>query len=274
MSDCSSGCHVNFDVTFILVTQSLYSRSIMANSGHGFNPVVVNSVTYIGTLAAFFIALKVPGISIKKFPVTGCLLVSKDAKFAENRYLEYLFVGLWSLHFLRRTIEVLFVHDYRRRMSIIESIGAPIYYWFFAFWIGISVRHDNGYRQTFLALVVAGSVVFILGEFGNGLCHLKLRKFRREKREDSFSNESHHVLPRGCLFELVSCPHYLCELLSWLGFFLTSWVLPAAIFLLATLITLITYSYKKHRAYQQEFDGLAGKELYPRNRRALIPFIF
>ena len=183
-------------------------------------------------------------------------------------------MGLWSLHFLRRTIEVLFVHDYRRRMSIIESIVAHIYYWFFAFWIGISVRHDNGYRQTFLALVVAGSVIFMLGEFGNGLCHLKLRKFRREKREDSFSNESHHVLPRGCLFELVSCPHYLCEILSWLGFFLTSWVLPAAIFLLATLITLITYSYKKHRAYQQEFDGLAGKELYPRNRRALIPFIF
>ena len=81
MSDCPSGCHVNFDVTFILVTQSLYSRSIiMANSGHGFNPVVVNSVTYIGTLAAFFIALKVPGISIKKFPATGCLLVSNDAK--------------------------------------------------------------------------------------------------------------------------------------------------------------------------------------------------
>lgn len=94
MSDCPSGCHVNFDVTFVLVTQSLYSRSIMANSGHGFNPVVVNSVTYIGTLAAFFIALKVPGISIKKFPATGCLLVSNDAKFAENRYLEYLFVGL------------------------------------------------------------------------------------------------------------------------------------------------------------------------------------
>lgn len=246
----------------------------MAETGLGFNPVVVNSVTYIGTLATFLIALKVPGIHVKNFPATGCLLVSNDAKFAENQYFEYLFVGLWSLHFLRRTIEVLFVHDYRRRMSVIESIGAPIYYWFFAFWIGVALRHDNGYRQTFLALVVAGSVVFLMGEFGNGFCHLKLRALRKEKREDFFSNGSQHVLPRGCLFELVSCPHYSCEILSWLGFFLTSWVLSAAIFLLATFITLVTYSYKKHKAYKQEFDGLADRELYPKNRKALIPFIF
>jgi len=36
----------------------------------------------------------------------------------------------------------------------------------------------------------------------------------------------------------------------------------------------VTYSLKKHKAYQQEFDGLAGRELFPKNRKALIPFIF
>lgn len=246
----------------------------MADSSVGFNPVIVNSATYIGTLAAFLIAMKVPGISIHHFPATGCLLVSNDTEFAENKSLEYLFVGLWSLHFLRRTIEVLFVHDYRRKMPVVESIGAPIYYWFFAFWNGVALRHDNGYRQTFLSLVVVGSVVFSFGEFGNCCCHLKLRAFRKEKREGLLSQKSQHVLPHGFLFDLVSCPHYLCEILSWLGFFLASWALPAAIFLLATVITLVTYSYKKHKAYQQEFDGLAGRELYPKNRKALIPFIF
>lgn len=246
----------------------------MADGAAGFNPVLVNSATYIGTLAVFLVAMKVPGISVQYFPATGCLLVSNDATLAENQDLEYLFVGLWSLHFLRRTIEVLFVHDYRRKMPCVESIGAPIYYWFFAFWNGIALRHDNGYRQTFIALIAVGSAMFLLGEFGNCYCHLKLRAFRKEKRAGSLSHNSQHVIPRGCLFECVSCPHYLCEILSWLGFFLATWILPAALFLLATVITLVTYSYKKHKAYQQEFDGLAGRELYPKNRKALIPFIF
>lgn len=237
----------------------------------GFNPVVVNGATYIGTLAVFLVAILVPRISLPYFPATGSLLVSNDAKFAANQDLEYLFIGLWSVHFLRRTIEVLFVHDYRRRMPFIESIGAPIYYWFFAFWNGVALRHDNGYKQTFLALIVAGSVIFFLGEFGNCYCHLQLRAFRKERR---LSEKSQHVIPHGFLFECVSCPHYLCEILSWLGFFLATWVLPAALFLLATIITLVTYSYKKHKAYLQEFDGQAGRDMYPKNRKALVPFIF
>lgn len=240
----------------------------------GFNPVVVNSVTYIGTIAVFLVAMKVPKISLPYFPATGSLLLSNDAHFAANQDLEYLFIGIWSVHFLRRSVEVLFVHDYRRRMPFIESIGAPIYYWFFAFWIGVALRHDNGYKQTYLALIVVGSIIFFLGECGNCYCHLKLRAFRKEKIEDSLSQKSQHAIPHGFLFEFVSCPHYLCEILSWLGFFLASWALPAALFLLATIITLVTYSFKKHKAYQQEFDGPAGRELYPKNRKALIPFIF
>lgn len=245
----------------------------MAESS-GFNPVAVNSATYFGTVAVFLAAMKVPRISLPYFPATGSLLVSNDAGFAANQDLEYLFIGLWSVHFLRRTIEVLFVHDYRRRMPFMETIGAPIYYWFFACWIGVALRHDNGYKQTFLPLVAAGSVIFFLGEFGNCYCHLKLRAFRKEKRPESLSQKSQHVIPHGFLFEFVSCPHYLCEIISWLGFFLATWVLPGALFLLATVITLVIYSLKKHKAYHQEFDGLAGREMYPRNRKALIPFIF
>ena len=178
----------------------------------GFSPVVVNSATYIGTLAVFLLAVKVPGISLTHFPATGSLLVSNNKKFSTNQDWEYLFIGLWSVHFLRRTVEVLFVHDYRRRMPLIESIGAPVYYWFFAFWIGVALRHDNGYKQTFLPLIVVGSIIFFLGEFGNSYCHFKLKAFRKERRQQSFSEKSQHVIPHGFLFEFVSCPHYLCEI--------------------------------------------------------------
>jgi hypothetical protein len=55
---------------------------------------------------------------------------------------------------------------------------------------------------------------------------------------------------------------------------MTTWTLAAVVFLAASATTLFIYAYKKHKAYLMEFDGLAGRDLYPRNRKALIPFIF
>ena len=239
----------------------------------GFSPVAVNSVTYIGTLAVFMVAMFVPGMKLP-FPATGCLVESNVKNFAENTNMQYFFVALWSLHFLRRTIEVLFVHEYKRKMPIIESLGAPIYYWFFAFWIGMALRHDNGYRQTYLPVLIVGCAIFLIGESGNCKCHLQLRAFRKQKRKAAFSKKSKHVLTYGFMFEYVSCPHYFFEILTWFGFVLTAWTLSSLFFLLATIATLVTYSYKKHGAYKQEFDGQDGRELYPGNRKALMPFIF
>ena len=248
----------------------------MADTGResGFNPVAVNTLTYVGTLASFFIALKVPGILLPYFPATGSLVVSSDAEFAEDANMEYFFVALWAVHFFRRTLEVLFVHDYRRKMPFIESLGAPLYYWFFAFWIGLALRHDNGYKQTYLPMLIVGAVLFMIGEIGNCICHLQLKSFRKEKRRSVISTKSKHVVPYGLLFNYVSCPHYFFEIVTWLGFAVASFVLPALLFLVATVVTLVIYASKKHKAYRQEFDGLGERELYPRNRKALIPFVF
>lgn len=239
----------------------------------GFNPVVVNSITYIGTLAVFMIAMFVPGIRLP-FPITGCLVESSAERFAENKNMQYLFLALWSFHFLRRFTEVLFVHEYKRKMPFVESIGAPIYYWFFAFWNGAAVRHDNGYRQTYFPMLVVGCILFFVGQMGNCKCHLQLRNFRKQKRKSALSEKSKHILPYGLMFEYVSCPHYLFEILTWTGFLLTTWTISSLLFLVATIATLVTYSYKKHAAYKQEFNGQNGRELYPGNRKALIPFIF
>ena len=124
------------------------------------------------------------------------------------------------------------------------------------------MRPESDYEQSFLTLVILGSVIFLIGETGNCICHIQLRKFRDEKR------------PTFLLFNHVSCPHYFFEILPWTGFFLAKWTLAAVLFLLATIITLVVYARKKHTAYLEEFDGKDGSELYPVNRKALIPFIY
>lgn len=241
----------------------------------GCNAVFVNALTYIGTMTVFLIAYAVPGIHLPYFPATGCLIPgSSDSEFSQTKNIGYIFVALWEAHFLRRTMEVLFVHDYRRNMTYVESLGAPLYYWLFAFWNGIALRRDNKYEPTYVPLVVVGCVLFFVGEIGNCYCHLLLRSFRKMKRESYLSTKTKHVIPSGFMFELVSCPHYFFEIVSWIGFLVATWTLPGVVFLAASVATLVSYAYKKHKAYLVEFDGLAGRELYPRNRKVLVPFIF
>ncbi|GLC45213.1 hypothetical protein PLESTB_000724300 [Pleodorina starrii] len=77
-----------------------------------------------------------------------------------------------------------------------------------------------------------------------------------------------YFIPHGGLYELVSCPNYLGELIEWSGYALALWSWPALAWALFGASTFIPRSLTNHRWYKQQF----GAE-YPANRRALIPFI-
>lgn len=253
-------------------TRNDIQQNMDNTSASGYNPVFVNSLTYAGTLLFFILISEIPSLPTLPSPLNGSMLVSNDGDFAKNKNVKYLFIALWALHFIRRTLEVLFVHNYKRRMPLVESVGAPVYYWFFAIWIAWSMRYESGYEQSFITLVILGSVIFAVGEIGNCTCHIQLRRFRNEKIPSHISSSSGHVLPHGLLFNYVSCPHYFFEIVTWIGFFLATCTLASVLFLLATILTLVTYAQKKHKAYVHEFHGNHGE--YPPHRKALIPFIY
>ncbi|XP_066282440.1 very-long-chain enoyl-CoA reductase-like [Branchiostoma lanceolatum] len=240
----------------------------------GISQVLVGSVSYFGTIVVFLLAFYLREFPEVPFPVVGSLLAS-DGGFGEWTSAGYVLMALWCFHFIRRFVEVLFVHDYRSRLDYLEGVGTPVYYWVFSFWVGLSLRSDLGYVNTHLPLFVIGSLVFLVGEIGNGLSHLQLRSLRSSKNNHLlYQTKSQHVVPHGLMFELVSCPHYFFEIISWLGFSLATWALSVIVFLAATVVTLCFYGYQKHKAYRTEFDGAEGRELYPPNRKALIPFVF
>eukprot|EP00794_Sanderia_malayensis_P011906 gene11906-13140_t len=240
----------------------------------GFSPVFVNSLTYIGT-AAIFTAVFFIDMPDLPYPIQGNLV--KQPKNGANSNLRYLIFALWNFHFIRRFIEVLFVHIYKRKMPAVESIGAPIYYWTFALFIAWSIDTKYTYKVSNLDLIIPGVILFIVGDIGNCWCHVQLRIFRtgnREEKSHLISPKTGHIVPYGCMFNLVSCPHYFFEITSWFGFFLISMTLPSLLLLLCTIITLLIYSRKKHIAYLAEFDGKDERPLYPEHRKALVPFVF
>jgi len=179
----------------------------------------------------------------------------------------WLAAALWSAHFARRSLESAFVHRYTK-----PSIGAGdylteyIYYWGFGAWIAWSVSAPT-HRTPAFSVQAAGVALFALAEAGNARAHLILRALRP-------AGTSEKRIPRGFLFELVSCPHYLCEILSWVGFNLVTQTLAGLAFMLVGAGILGGWAHTRHVAYQREFSGQNGREAYPAKRRALIPGIF
>ena len=67
---------------------------------------------------------------------------------------------------------------------------------------------------------VAGAALFAVGSAGN-LYHHHLLASLRSPKAKSAASKAKYVLPTGGLFEYVAAPHYLFELLAWLGLSLT-----------------------------------------------------
>ncbi len=74
-----------------------------------------------------------------------------------------------------------------------------------------------------------------------------------------------YKIPRGFLFEKVTAPNYLGEMMIWAGFAIMSWTLAGLAFALFTAGYMIPRALTHHRWYQETFPD------YPKERRAIIP---
>jgi protein-S-isoprenylcysteine O-methyltransferase Ste14 len=127
---------------------------------------------------------------------------------------------------------------------------------------GYGVFHFNSYNNSWLFSwqFLTGILLFILGFVINKSADEKLRSLRQK-------NPSEYVIPRGWLFEYVSCPHYLGEIIEWAGWGLMTWSLAGFAFFIFTFANLFPRAVASHNWYKATFSE------YPRERKAVIPFI-
>eukprot|EP01084_Bolivina_argentea_P049489 91006_1 len=187
-----------------------------------------------------------------------------------SKFYQTMFILMYCVHFFRRSMEVIFVHNYQRSDKLFTIFGGFVYYGgltiYNSFCSNINLFYKYGIPKN--VLIVFGLIIYILGEIGNCYHHYLLSKMRPK----GFKG---HVIPYGGLFNILSCPHYFCELLTWFGWFIvTGFGIGPLTLLVLSLIVLMQRSKEKHDKYRQEFNGKNDKKLYPQNRKALIPFIF
>ena len=79
--------------------------------------------------------------------------------------------------------------------------------------------------------------------------------------------EQGYKIPRGGLFQYISCPNHFGELIEWIGFAILCWNLPALSFAIWTIANLVPRALAHHQWYQTHFPD------YPKDRKAVFPFL-
>jgi steroid 5-alpha-reductase/3-oxo-5-alpha-steroid 4-dehydrogenase 1 len=79
--------------------------------------------------------------------------------------------------------------------------------------------------------------------------------------------ETEYKIPRGWLYEYVSCPNYLGEMLEWCGWAIATWSLAGFGFAIYTIANIGPRAMANHHWYRENFPD------YPQRRKAVIPYL-
>ena len=189
-------------------------------------------------MTAFFVAGRTPG------PATA------------------IFLALWLGHYVYRAFVFPFLGSGRKAEMPLSVVAFGVLFnlvngtlngaWLFVF----------GPERTAAWLrdprFLAGLALFLTG-FAT---HLRADAALRALRS---SGHSGYAIPRGGLFEAVSCPNYLGEIVEWTGYAVLTWSISALSFAVWTAANLVPRALAHHRWYRARFED------YPRVRKAVVP---
>lgn len=126
------------------------------------------------------------------------------------------------------------------------------------------ISHIGVYPSSWLTSpqFLLGVAIFLVGFLGNIWADNVLLNLRDHKEDRSYK------IPRGFLYEFITCPNYFCEIIEWLGWAIATNSVAGFFFFLSTLANLGPRAKTHHEWYHKKFND------YPRNRKALIPFLY
>ncbi|GBF99251.1 polyprenol reductase-like [Raphidocelis subcapitata] len=117
------------------------------------------------------------------------------------------------------------------------------------------------------ALAGTGAATFLLGNALQFASHLALARLAGDAQRRS--EKTAYRIPRGALFELVSCPHYLAEIIIYCGLALAAGGSANTLLMLVWVsVNLVLAAGATQAWYRARF------KTYPEKRRALVPYVY
>jgi 3-oxo-5-alpha-steroid 4-dehydrogenase 1 len=178
---------------------------------------------------------------------------------------DLVFLGLWEAHYIHRA----FIYPFslssadKRMPVVVISIGI-LFNSVNAYLNGRYIfTFSAGYTNQWLAdpRFVSGVMLFLIGFIINRQADNTLRNLREP-------GESDYKIPYGGLYRWISCPNYLGEILTWIGWAVATWSLPGLSFAVWTVANLAPRARAHHAWYRANFPD------YPPQRKALVPGVW
>ncbi|CAL5190369.1 unnamed protein product [Lathyrus oleraceus] len=173
----------------------------------------------------------------------------------------------WCFHYAKRILETFFVHRFSHATSPLSNVFRNCaYYWTFGCYIAYYVNHPLYTPVSDLQMKI-GFGFGILCQVSNFYCHIILRNLRGPTGEGGYQ------IPRGFLFNIVTCANYTTEIYQWLGFNIATQTIAGYVFVAVATFIMTNWALAKHRRLKKLFDGKEGRPRYPRRWVILPPFL-
>ena len=182
---------------------------------------------------------------------------------ATRSVTQTLACAYWTFHYAKRIYETFNVHKFSHAtMPLFNLVKNCTYYWLFALYVAYFVNHPlytaPGLGQTVVCLGLA-----MVCQYANYRCHVILASLRGP-------GVTGYVVPRGFLFEWVTCPNYSAEIAGWVLFTIATQTAAAGLFALVGAGQMLQWALSKGRRLRRLFRGEDGGERY-RVRYVLVP---
>jgi hypothetical protein len=177
-----------------------------------------------------------------------------------------IFLLIWQSHYFHRAFFYPFTLKGNKKMPlVIMAFGIlfnAVNTYFQARWI-FRLSPEGVYSNHWLKdfRFILGVILFYIGYMITKKSDGILRSLRKP-------GETVYKVPYGFLFNKISCPNYLGEIIEWSGWAVAVWSWPGLFFAVWTIAVLAPRARSHHRWYKKHFAG------YPVQRKALIPYVY
>ncbi len=169
-------------------------------------------------------------------------------------------ISLFLIHYVHRTLIFPFKLVNSKKMPIEIVTLAFGFTLFNSIMINRSIYMFADYTDVSNIRVLLGFTLFIIGMYINILHDYHVLRLK--------NNSEGYIIPDGYLFRYISSPNYLGEMVEWIGFAIASNTIAGAIFAISTFSNLFPRALEYRKWYINKFG-----DVYPKDRKAIIPFI-
>ncbi|KAI1343910.1 3-oxo-5-alpha-steroid 4-dehydrogenase-domain-containing protein [Xylariaceae sp. FL0016] len=162
-------------------------------------------------------------------------------------------------HFLKRELEVMFVHKFSANtMPAQYIIRNSFFYWVAAGFFGaleVYAPFSPAAKAENMTINYVGLALYLFGEIANANVHWYLSTLRKP-------GETARKIPNGLGFSLVTCPNYMFEVIAWIGIILLTRSPSLVVFIVIGSYYMFIWGWGKEKAYRKQFGDKYKKKRY------------